>query len=66
MILFTEGRFSRLPLPEKNLARGYLYVSERELLELPGFHERYRWRSVPLASTMMNFYQRVEDGERGS
>ncbi len=66
VILFTEGRFSRVPLPEKNLVSGYLYVSERELLELPGFHQRYRWRSVPLASTMMNFYQRIEGGDTDS
>ena len=66
VILFTEARFSRMPLPERNLARGYLYVSERELLELPGFHDRYRWRSVPLADTMMNFYQRREGGETDS
>jgi hypothetical protein len=66
VILFTEARFSPRPLPEKNLVSGYLYVSERELLELPGFHDRYRWRSVPLATTMMNFFQRMEDGETGS
>ncbi|MCZ6649904.1 MAG: hypothetical protein O7D35_04485 [Acidobacteria bacterium] len=66
VILFTEARFSRMPLPENNLASGYLYVSERELLELPGFHDRYRWRSVPLASTMMNFFQRIEGGETDS
>ncbi len=63
VILFTEARFSSRPVPEDWLAQGYLYVSERELLELPEFHTSYRWRSVPLASAMLNFYQRKE-GDR--
>jgi len=64
VILFTEARFTAAPLPEKFLRQSYLYVSERELLDLPGFHQRYEWRSVPLASATMNFFQRIEDGEQ--
>jgi arabinofuranosyltransferase len=64
IILFTEARFTAAPLPEKFLRQSYLYVSERELLDLPGFNERYEWRSVPLASATLNFYERLEDGDR--
>jgi hypothetical protein len=63
IILFTEARFTPTPLPEMIVEQSYLYVSERELLDLPGFHDRYQWRSVPLASTTLNFYQRKQDGD---
>jgi hypothetical protein len=62
VILFTEARFSPVPVPERAVALGYLYVSERELLGLTEFHRLYRWRSVRLPDRFMNFYQR-KDGE---
>jgi hypothetical protein len=62
VILFTEARFSRVPVPERALPLGYLYVSERELLDLTEFHRLYRWRSVRLTDSFMNFYQK-KDGE---
>jgi hypothetical protein len=61
VILFTEARFTPAPLPEGGVRLGYLYVSERELLERPEFHHAYRWRSVRLPATTMNFYQRIDE-----
>lgn len=58
IILFTAARFSQAPLPEVAVARGFLYVSERELLALPDFPRLYRWKSVRLPSVVMNFYER--------
>jgi hypothetical protein len=66
VILFTEARFSRAPVPEQAVPLGYLYVSERELLDLAGFHRLYRWRSVRLPDRFMNFYQRQDSEELGT
>jgi hypothetical protein len=61
VILFTAARLTPSPLPEELAATGYLYVSERELLALPGFRRSYRWRSVPLSGVTLNFYERIPE-----
>jgi hypothetical protein len=66
VILFTEARFSRAPMPEQAVPLGYLYVSERELLDLADFHRLYRWRSVRLQDRFMNFYQRKDSEGMGT
>ncbi|MFQ5767325.1 MAG: glycosyltransferase family 39 protein [Acidobacteriota bacterium] len=58
VILFTAARFSDIPFPEDLIPESATFLSERELLALPGFHTAYRWRSVLLRTTTLNFYQK--------